>query len=181
MSFITVAGVQDAGVDLSYASAQHPVIGCGSQAFKQGCNYAVTNNADTLTELIKQPDRIGRTIVAPRPLYAKYVWETGIECVPVFEDLREYAFDPMAVSEQQLALALACWMGSVSVFLLGYHLEKNTETPALKAIATLYPHTKFAFIRKPNPQRIGIFKDYANIIVEETPTFREMIKNVVAT
>ena len=181
MSFITVAGVQDAGVDLLYASAQHPVIGCGYEAFKQGCNYAVTNNADTLTELIKQPDRIGRTIVAPRPLYAKYVWEPGMECVPVFEDLREYAFDPMAVSEQQLALALACWMGSVSVFLLGYQLDSQKETPALKAIATLYPRTKFAYIRKPNPQSIGIFKDHANIIVEETPTFREMIKNVVAT
>ena len=181
MSFITVAGVQDAGVDLSYASAEHPVIGCGLQSLKQGCNYAVTNNADTLAELMKQPNRVGQTIVAPRSLYAKYVWESGIECVPVFEDLREYAFDPMAVSEQQLALALACWMGSVSVFLLGYQLDSHRETPALKAIATLYPRTKFAYIRKPNPQSIGIFKDHANIIVEETPTFREMIKNVITT
>lgn len=181
MSFITVAGVQDAAVELSYASAEHPVIGCGLQALKQGCNYTVTNNADTLAELIKQPDRMGSIILAPRPLYAKYLWEPGIECVPVFEDLREYAFDPMAVSEQQLALALACWMGSVSVFLLGYQLDSHRETPALQAIATLYPHTKFAYIRKPNPQSIGIFKNNPNIIVEETPTFQEMIKNVVAT
>jgi sRNA-binding protein len=139
----------------------------------------VTNNAQTLAELMKNTDRKNKIVVAPSSLYAKYIWEPCIECMPVFEDLRDYSFDPMLVSEQQLALALACWMGSVSVFLVGYQLDSIKETPALKVFSKLYPHTKFAYIRKPNPQKIGVFKDCPNILIEETHIFQEMIKNVI--
>lgn len=181
MSFITVLGVQDIAVDLSYASAEHIVIGCGLQGLQQGCNYIVSNNEKTLQELMKNPARKGKIVVLPRDLYAKYIWETGVECMPIFEDLRTHAFDPMLVSEQQLATALACWMGSVSVFLVGYQLDSSHETPALKAFLKLYPNTKFAYIRKPNPQKIRVFEGYENIIIEETPIFQEMIKNVITT
>jgi hypothetical protein len=93
--------------------------------------------------------------------------------------LKEYDFDPEKVSQQQVALALACWIGTPSLFLLGYHLEAIKETPALQAFARLYPRTKFAFIRKPNPQKIKIFDTYTNIVVDNTETFQQMIKNVV--
>jgi hypothetical protein len=181
MTFITVAGLQDLNVEFGYVSPDHPVIGVGSIGLKQGCDYIVTNNAQNLDKLMADPARQGRTIVAPRELYAKYLWESGIECLPVFEDLRGYQFDPMSVSQQQVALALACWMGSPSIFLVGYQLDSRVETPALQAFLKLYPLTKFAYIRRPNPNRIGIFDEYNNIVVEDTNTFQEMIKNVIPT
>lgn len=179
MSFITVVGLQNLNVKFNYVSTDFPVIGIGLNGLKHNCNYIVTNDAQTLDNLMADTTRQGKTIIAPRELYAKYLWESGIECLPAFEDLKEYQFDPMSVSQQQLALALSCWMGSPSIFLVGYQLDSQVETPALQAFLKLYPFTKFAYIRKPNVNQIFIFKDYENIVIEDTKTFQEMIKNVI--
>ena len=181
MSFITVAGLQDVKIQFKYVSADYPVIGIGLIGLKQGCNYIVTNNEQTLDRLMIDPARQGKTIVAPKELYAKYLWDSGIECLPMFMDLKDHGFDPMAVSQQQLALALACWIGSPSIFLVGYQLDSQVETPALQTFLKLYPLTKFAYIRKPNPNKIGIFDNYSNIVIEDTDTFQEMIKNVITS
>ena len=181
MSFITVAGIQDIGVDYGYASAENPIVGIAETGLKQGCNYIITNNEQTLERIMKNPQREGKTVVAPRRLYARYIWKTGIECLPEFPDLLEYNFDPMAVSQQQLALAFACWLGSPSIFLTGYTLDSVVETPALKAFSRIYPQTKFAYIRKPNPQKINVFNDCSNIIVEDTKIFKEMLQHAIQT
>jgi len=181
MAFITVAGVQDIGIDHGYASSENPVVGIAETGLKQGCNYIVTNNEQILERIMKDTQREGKIIVTPRRLYARYIWKKGIECLPEFPDLLEYNFDPMIVSQQQLALAFACWLGSPSIFLTGYTLDSEKETPALKAFFRIYPQTKFAYIRKPNPQKINIFNEYSNIIVEDTNIFKEMLQHAIQT
>ena len=137
----------------------------------------MTNSVDETDSFMqKQHNSI---VVATRDAFAKYIWHDGIECYPVLHDLVRYDFDPTKASLQQLALALACHMNAASVYLVGYQLDSE-ETPFLTNMLRLYPKTQFAFIRKPNPQKIGIFKEFPNIVVEETPLFEKMIGNVNA-
>ena len=178
ITFTTVVGSQGTDIDLSYQSKERIVVGCGTETGTNDHTYTVVTDQRLLDDLMSR-DHINTTYVAPRSLYAKHIWKPNIECLPPFEELRDYDFDPMAVSPQQVALALACWIGTPSVFLLGYQLETVRETPALKAFARIYPNTKFAYIRKPNPQKINLFRDHSNVVIEDTNTFREMIKDVV--
>lgn len=178
MTFITVAGLQNIGVDFSYGSKELPVIGCGDTGLQQNCNFVVTNSADDTESLMQ--GKHDCTMVATRDAFARYIWHDGIECYPVLHDLVRYDFDPTKASLQQLALALACHMNAASVYLVGYHLDNEVETPFLLNMLRLYPKTQFAFIRKPNPQKIGIFKEFPNIVVEETLLFKKMIGNINA-
>jgi len=178
ITFTTVVGSLGTDMDLSYRSKERITIGCGSLDDGKDYTYTVVNDADVLDELI-QREGITTTYVAPRQIYAKHIWKANIECLPPFEELRDYDFDPIAVSPQQVALALSCWIGTPSVFLLGYQLEATRETPALQAFSRIYPKTKFAYIRRPNPQKINLFRDHANVVIDDTNTFREMIKDVV--
>ena len=178
ITFTTVVGSQGTDIDLSYRSKERITIGCGSLTDRKDYTYTVVTDGAMLDELMAR-EEINTTYVAPRKIYAKHIWKSNIECLPPLEELRDYDFDPMSVSAQQVALALACWIGTPSVFLLGYQLEATRETPALQAFSRIYPRTKFAYIRKPNPQKINLFRDYANVVIEDTNTFREMIKDVV--
>ena len=176
MSFVTVAGLQNTGVDFSYASNELPVIGCADTGLQQNCNFVVTNSADKMDSLMQK--KHDSTVVATRSAFARYIWHDGIECYPVIHDLIRHGFDPVAATLQQLALALACHMNSANVYLVGYQLDSEVETPFLINMLKLYPKTQFAFIRKPNPQKIGIFKEFSNIVVEDTTLFKRMITNV---
>ena len=178
ITFTTVVGSQGTDMDLSYRSKERITIGCGSLTDRKDYTYTVVTDADVLDELMAR-EGITTTYVAPRQIYAKHIWKSNIECLPPFEELRDYDFDPMSVSVQQVALALACWMGNPSIFLLGYQLESTKETPALQAFSRIYPRTKFAYIRKPNPQKINLFRDYTNVVIDDTKTFKEMIRDVV--
>jgi len=176
--FTTVVGKLGTDLDTLYQSNERITVGCGAESAQKGYTYTVVNDEITL-DAVMQISNINTTVVAPRQLYAKYIWHDNIECLPPFEDLKDYDFDPQKVSEQQVALALACWIGTPSLFLLGYQLDSIKETPAVQAFARIYPRTKFAYIRKPNPQKIKIFDQYPNIIVDDTDTFKKMIKDVV--
>ena len=178
IGFTTVVGNMGTELSLSYQSNECIILGCGIKSAENGYTYTVVNDANTLDAVMQLP-KLHTTVVAPRQLYAKYIWHDRIECLPPFDELKEYDFDPEKVSQQQVALALACWIGTPSLFLLGYQLESIKETPALQAFARLYPRSKFAYIRKPNPQKINVFDPYPNVIIDDTETFKQMIKNVV--
>ena len=176
MSFVTVAGLQNTGVDFSYASNELPVIGCADTGLQQNCNFVVTNSADRIDSLMQK--KHDSTVVATRSAFARYIWHHQIECYPVIHDLVQHDFDTESASLQQLALALACHMGSPTIYLVGYQLDTEVETPFLHNILRLYPRTRFAFIRKPNPQKINIFNEHTNMVIEDTTVFRELIKRV---
>ena len=178
IGFTTVVGSMGTDLDTSYQSNERITVGCGAESAQKGYTYTVVNDEITL-DAVMQISNINTTVVAPRQLYAKYIWHDNIECLPPFDELKEYDFDPEKVSQQQVALALACWIGTPSLFLLGYQLESIKETPALQAFARLYPRSKFAYIRKPNPQKINVFDPYPNVVIDDTETFKQMIKNVV--
>jgi hypothetical protein len=178
ITFTTVVGSQGTDMDLSYQSNERITIGCGSLTDGMDYNYTVVTDGDMLDELMAR-EGITTTYVAPRQIYAKHIWKANIECLPPFEELRDYDFDPTTVSAQQVALALSCWIGTPSVFLLGYQLEPLKETPALQAFSRIYPNTKFAYIRKPNPQKINLFRDHGNVVIDDTLNFQRMIKDVV--
>jgi hypothetical protein len=123
--------------------------------------YACTNRSEDLDMLMKQRSD-NTTVVAPRSIYAKYVWEKGIECVPDFEDLRDYQWNPNTCSQQLMSLALACWIGSPVIAVFDYMLEPKTETPAFRALLTLYPGTRFLYVRAVKGNKIKLFEKVPN-------------------
>ena len=138
------------------------LIVAGQHALHKQADYACVNNAEQLDKLMKE--RAEKTIIiAPRDQYAKYVFYNKIECVPMFEDLNPYNFDPLDCSQQILALATACWIGSPVVALFDFMLEPKKETPALKAILKIYPNTVFLFVRLKKGNKISVFNDVTNL------------------
>lgn len=138
------------------------LIVAGQHALHKQADYACVNNAEQLDKLMKERAE-KTTIIAPRDQYAKYVFYNKIECVPVFEDLKTYNFDPIECSQQILALATACWIGSPIIALFDFMLEPKKETPAIKAILKIYPNTVFLFVRLKKGNKITVFDDATNL------------------
>ena len=150
----------------------------GQHALYQQANYACTNNAEQLNFLVK--NKAEKTIVlAPRDQYAKYVFYNKIECVPIFEDLKPYNFDPLDCSQQVLALATACWIGSPVIALFDYLLESKKENPALKAIMKIYSSTQFFLIRGKKSNKVGVFDDMPNVKQIDQTQFVDFYKKYV--
>jgi len=138
------------------------LIVAGQHALHKQADYSCVNNAEQLDKLMRE--RAGKTtIIAPRDQYAKYVFYNKIECLPLFEDLKTYNFDPLDCSQQILALATACWIGSPVVALFDFMLEPKKETPALKAILKIYPNTVFLFVQLKKGNKITVFNDVTNL------------------
>ena len=124
-------------------------------------DYVCTNSAEDLDILMaKRGEKT--TIVTTRKLYAKYIWEKGIECLPEFEDLRDYQWNPDTASQQLTSLALACWIGSPVIAVFDYLLDPDKETPAFRALLTLYPGTRFLYVRSTKGNKIKLFEKIAN-------------------
>lgn len=154
------------------------MIVAGQHALYHHADYICTNNAEQLDFLVK--NKAEKTVVlAPRDQYAKYVFYNKIECVPVFEDLKTYAFDPLNCSQQTLALATACWIGSTVIALFDYLLESKKENPALKAIMKIYPMTQFLLIRGKKSNKVGIFDDMSNVKQIDQTEFVDFYKKYV--
>ncbi len=154
------------------------MIVAGQHALYQQANYACTNNAEQLDFLVK--NKAEKTVVlAPRDQYAKYVFYNKIECVPAFEDLKPYNFNPLDCSQQVLALATACWIGSPVIALFDYLLESKKENPALKAIIKIYPSTQFFLIRGKKSNKVGIFDDMPNVKQIDQIQFVDFYKKYV--
>jgi hypothetical protein len=154
------------------------MIVAGQHALYPYADYACTNNAEQLDFLVK--NKAEKTVVlAPRDQYAKYVFYNKIECVPIFEDLKPYNFDPLDCSQQVLALATACWIGSPVIALFDYLLESKKENPALKAIMKIYSSTQFFLIRGKKSNKVGIFEDMPNVKQIDQKEFVDFYKQYV--
>jgi len=148
-------------VDSAVLKCSNTLIVSGMQKKHVIADYVCTNSTEDLDILMKQrSDKT--TVVAPRNLYAKYVFKKGIECVPTFEDLRDYQWDSNTCSQQLMSLALACWIGSPVIAVFDYLLDPKKETPAFKALLTLYPGTRFLYVRAAKGNKIKLFEKVSN-------------------
>ena len=148
-------------VDSAVIRCANTLIVSGMQKQHAIADYVCTNSTEELDILMKQrSDKT--TVVAPRNLYAKYVFKEGIECVPTFEDLLDYQWNPNTCSQQLMSLALACWIGSPVIAVFDYLLDPKKETPAFRALLTLYPGTRFLYIRAAKGNKIKLFEKMAN-------------------
>lgn len=149
------------------------VINAGLQKNNKIAQYICVNNAQQLDELMshKPSDAL---ILAPRQLYAKYVFYPGIECLPNFEDLIPYKWDPYSVSQQLLSVALATWIGADVIYLFGYNIDDRKELENLQAMITLYSNVEFVYVHK--HQIKTNLKNLENFKAMDQPQFKQWMR-----
>ena len=152
----------------------HTVIAAGLQKNVKTAQYICVNDADQLDQLMLNKPTDAQ-ILAPRQLYAKYVFHTGIECLPNFEDLQPYKWEPHAVSQQLLCVAMAAWMGAEVIYLFGYDTDASKESENLRAMMTLYPNTEFVHVYKDQPK--NDFKNLKNFTGLDQPQFKQRMRD----
>ena len=152
----------------------HTVIAAGLQKNVNTAQYICVNDADQLDQLMLNKPTDAQ-ILSPRQLYAKYAFHTGIECLPNFEDLQPYKWDPHAVSQQLLCVAMAAWMGAEVIYLFGYDTDASKESENLRAIMTLYPNTEFVHVYKDQPK--NDFKNLKNFTGLDQPQFKQRMRD----
>ena len=152
----------------------HTVIAAGLQKNFKIAQYICVNNADQLDQLMLNKPTDAQ-ILSPRQLYAKYAFHTGIECLPNFEDLQPYKWDPHAVSQQLLCVAMAAWMGAEVIYLFGYDTDASKESENLRAMMTLYPNTEFVHVYKDQPK--NDFKNLKNFTGLDQPQFKQRMRD----
>lgn len=152
----------------------HTVIAAGLQKTPKIAQYICVNDTDQLDQLMSNKPADAQ-ILAPRQLYAKYVFHAGIECLPNFEDLQPYKWDPHAVSQQLLCVAMAAWMGAEVIYLFGYDTDNSKESENLRAMVTLYPDTEFVHVYKDQPK--NNLKNFKNFIGLDQPQFKQRMRD----
>ena len=152
----------------------HTVIAAGLQKNVKTAQYICVNNAQQLDQLMLNKPTDAQ-ILAPRQLYAKYAFHTGIECLPNFEDLQPYKWDPHAVSQQLLCVAMAAWMGAEVIYLFGYDTDASKESENLRAMMTLYPNTEFVHVYKDQPK--NDLKNLKNFTGLDQPQFKQRMRD----
>ena len=152
----------------------HTVIAAGLQKNVKTAQYICVNNADQLDQLMLNKPTDAQ-ILAPRQLYAKYAFHTGIECLPNFEDLQPYKWDPHAVSQQLLCVAMAAWMGAEVIYLFGYDTDASKESENLRAMMILYPDTEFVHVYKDQPK--NDLKNLKNFTGLDQPQFKQRMRD----
>jgi hypothetical protein len=148
----------------------HTIIAAGMQKTPKIAQYICVNDVDQLDQLMSNKPTDAQ-ILAPRQLYAKYAFHTGIECLPNFEDLQPYKWDPHAVSQQLLCVAMAAWMGAEVIYLFGYDTDNNRELENLRAMITLYTNTEFVHVYKDQPK--NDLKNLKNFTGLDQPQFKQ--------
>ena len=152
----------------------HTVIAAGLQKNVKTAQYICVNNAQQLDQLMLNKPTDAQ-ILAPRQLYAKYAFHTGIECLPNFEDLQPYKWDPHAVSQQLLCVAMAAWMGAEVIYLFGYDTDASKESENLRAMMILYPDTEFVHVYKDQPK--NDLKNLKNFTGLDQPQFKQRMRD----
>ena len=152
----------------------HTVIAAGLQKNFKIAQYICVNNADQLDQLMLNKPTDAQ-ILSPRQLYAKYAFHTGIECLPNFEDLQPYKWDPHAVSQQLLCVAMAAWMGAEVIYLFGYDTDASKESENLRAMMTLYPNTEVVHVYKDQPK--NDLKNLKNFTGLDQPQFKQRMRD----
>lgn len=149
-------------IDSVTAGIMGTLIVSGTHELAAQANYICVNDVDLLEGLVKNKSEKS-IILTPKNHYSKYVFYNNVECVPDFEDLAPYNFDPYKCSQQSMSLALACWLGNPVIAVFDYLLEPKKETPTLKAIMKLYPLTQFFYIREKKGNKISVLDDIPNV------------------
>jgi hypothetical protein len=155
-------------------SKNHTVIAAGMQKNARTAQYICVNDALQLDQLMSNKPTDAQ-ILAPRQLYAKYVFHSGIECLPNFEDLQPYKWDPHAVSQQLLCVAMAAWMGAEVIYLFGYDTDDSKESENLRAMMTLYSSIEFVHVYK--DQYKNDLKNFKNFTALDQPQFKQRMKS----
>ena len=154
-------------------SRQHTIITAGLQKHNNIANYICVNDAGQLDALLSS--RPTASLLAPRNIYAKYAFFKGMECIPHFEDLVRYKWDPHLVSQQLLCVALAAWMGANIVVLAGYDMGDKKEQENLQAIMTIYKDIEFLLVSK---EKTKINNDTAaNFTAMDQPQFKQWMRS----
>ena len=152
-----------------------------STKIKATVKYICANKLDEITAVMQAqkqqyPDAM---VLAPRDIYASHLFHDNIECLPDFNELKPYDWNPYTVSQQLIGVALALWIGSPVVVLFDYLLEPKKESPSIEAMLKLYPNTKFIYVRQNNKNTIRLFDKFKNVdqmILKDFKEFYEKYK-----
>ena len=154
-------------------SRQHTLITAGVQKHNNIANFVCVNESKQLDELML--NRAKAIVLAPRNIYAKYAFFKGVECMPYFEDLINYKWDPHAVSDQLCSVALAAWMGANTIVMSGYEMQDRKERDNIRAMMTLYSNIEFISVSKDNAKLDDI--KLANFIAMDQPQYKQRMRS----
>jgi len=155
-------------------SRQHTLITAGVQKHNNIANYICVNKGQHLDELMATTDN-SAILLAPSKVYAKYAFFKGVECVPYFDDLVAYKWDPHVVSDQLCSVALAAWMGANTIVMAGYELQDRKERDNIRAMMTLYSAIEFIRVSKDNAKSDDI--KLANFTAMDQPQFKQRMRS----
>ena len=155
-------------------SKGHTVIVAGTQKHAELADFVCVNDPQQLDTIMALPERKA-LVLSPRKIYAKYAFFTGVECLPYFEDLAAYKWDPHAVSDQLCALALAAWMGANEVVMSGLQMQDKKEIDNVKALMTVYSGIDFIAVHK-EPVKFGGIQ-LANFSTIDQPQYKQRIRS----
>jgi hypothetical protein len=154
-------------------SRQHTLITAGLQKHNNIANFICVNEAKQLDELMANNTKA--MLLAPRNIYAKYAFFKGVECLPYFEDLINYKWDPHAVSAQLCSVALAAWMGANIIVMAGYEMQDRKERDNIAAMMTLYSTIEFIAVSKDSAKLDDI--KLANFAAMDQPQYKQRMRS----
>ena len=155
-------------------SRQHTLITAGVQKHNSIANFVCVNDAKQLDQLMALPEK-KPLLLAPSKVYAKYAFFTGVECLPYFEDLVAYKWDPHVVSDQLCSVALAVWMGANTIVMSGYEMQDRKERDNIGAMMTLYSNIEFICVSK-DTQKLDDIR-LANFSVMDQPHYKHRMRS----
>ena len=173
---ITVVGSQPLDFDLTVCKRLGPMIVAGNSHKNTVFEYATANSEQHVQDMLNSPSFRDTRIVVNERLYKKYIFFDPLDCVPNFPAVNSMDLSSSELSEQSLALLLACWLDIETILLLGYDIENLTERARLLSIGSAHPHNKIVYVRKPNPNKIFLFDKYPNMSVTDYKKLSEMNK-----
>lgn len=155
-------------------SRQHTLITAGVQKHNHVANFICVNDAAQLDRLMALPEKKA-LLLAPSRVYAKYAFFKGVECLPYFEDLVAYKWDPHVVSDQLCSVALAAWMGANVIVMSGYETQDRKERDNIKALITLYSAIEFISVSKDTGKLDDI--KLANFAAMDQPQYKQRMRS----
>ena len=155
-------------------SRKHTLITAGMQKHNNIANFVCVNNVQHLDALMSTPDNRA-ILLAPSKVYAKYAFFKGVECLPYFEDLVAYKWDPHVVSDQLCSVALAAWMGANTIVMAGYEMQDRKERDNIRAMMTLYSAIEFISVSK-DTQKLDDIK-LANFTSMDQPQYKQRMRS----
>lgn len=154
-------------------SRQHTLITAGLQKHNHIANFVCVNDAKQLDQLMANSSK--SMLLAPSKVYAKYAFFKGVECLPYFEDLVAYKWDPHVVSAQLCSVALAAWMGANIIVMAGYEMQDRKERDNIRSMMTLYSAIEFIAVSK-DTQKLDDIK-LSNFTTMDQPQYKQRMRS----